>query len=139
MFRTIATAAAALVMAVALAGPAAAATWTGSRGMPTIQKATWDSLEFVDEVVASNCKSRKLVGAKVTKNPTGLKFRGEIPVAGKWSEQWTMSRCGKEIRYALEFVFGADGRTRLNIKDLTPASALEKEVLKALVDVLRPQ
>lgn len=64
---------------------------------------------ILDMAYGGECKTeRRVLRMEITKQPEGLKVRGDKMMAGKWGERWTIDRCGQPIAY--DMTFTADGR-----------------------------
>ncbi|HEY7252492.1 MAG TPA: hypothetical protein VIG37_18485 [Methylomirabilota bacterium] len=51
----------------------------------------------------ARCRTRKIVATEVVAPLEDAQVEGDRPVAGKWSELWTLDRCGMPIGYLIRF------------------------------------
>jgi hypothetical protein len=51
----------------------------------------------------ARCRTRKIVATEVVTPLEDGQVEGDRPVAGKWSELWTLDRCGMSIGYLIRF------------------------------------
>jgi hypothetical protein len=61
-----------------------------------------------DSLQDTSCQSRRLVDTRIVEEDEAYVFRNGRLVDGKWSETWTLDRCGKNVDIRLDFE--ADGR-----------------------------
>ncbi|MDU8943964.1 hypothetical protein [Ovoidimarina sediminis] len=66
------------------------------------------SIMFFDALQDTTCDSRRVVDTRIVAEDEVYMFREGRLVQGKWSEVWTLDRCGKTARHRLDFE--ADGR-----------------------------
>ena len=67
-----------------------------------------NSIMFFDMLQDSACENRRLVDTRIVAEDEAYVFRNGRLVEGKWSEVWTLDRCGAPARHRLDFE--ADGR-----------------------------
>jgi hypothetical protein len=66
------------------------------------------SVMFFDSLQDASCQSRRLIDTRIVKEDKAYVFQNGRLVDGKWSEVWTLDRCGKAVEVRLDFE--ADGR-----------------------------
>lgn len=59
----------------------------------------------------ARCRTRKVVATELLAPLEGSQVEGGRPVAGQWTERWTLDRCGATIRYVVRFKTTARGTT----------------------------
>lgn len=66
------------------------------------------SVIFFDSLQDTSCQSRRLIDTRIVKEDEAYVFQNGRLVDGKWTEIWTLDRCGKKAEVRLDFE--ADGR-----------------------------
>lgn len=57
------------------------------------------------------CRTRKVTNTEVVLPLDGAQVEEGRPVAGHWTERWTLDRCGAPVRYIINFVTTRGGTT----------------------------
>lgn len=57
------------------------------------------------------CQARKVINTEVLQPLEGGAVQDGRPIEGKWTERWTLDRCGKPIRYVVRFSTTPKGTT----------------------------
>lgn len=89
-----------------------------------------DSRQEGDE----GCQSRKVVNTEVVEPLVtgGAQFRG------KWSEQWTLDRCGKRVYYSIEFTTGQAGTFFQVSRAIAPSGTATAKSRSPEKDLIEP-
>ena len=65
----------------------------------------------LSELEGGPCRTRKVTDTEVLFPVDGAQVEDGRPVAGHWSERWTIDRCGAPVRYIIRFVTTRTGTT----------------------------
>jgi hypothetical protein len=57
------------------------------------------------------CRTRQVTNTEVLLPLEGARVEDGRPVAGHWTERWTLDRCGTPVRYIVDFVTTPNGTT----------------------------
>jgi len=57
------------------------------------------------------CRTRQVTNTEVVLPLQEARVEGGRPVAGHWTERWTLDRCGTPVRYIIDFVTNPNGTT----------------------------
>ena len=83
---------------------------------PTLQKDVTSDLFVAETALAGKCKSSRIVDTKITRPPKTLATeRGTGLAVAKWTERWTIDRCGKKVFYTLHFDMRGSAGTMFEI------------------------
>src|SRR2546430_1667926 len=90
----------------------------------------------LSELEGGPCRTRKVTDTEVLFPVDGAQVEDGRPVAGHWSERWTIDRCGAPVRYIIRFVLKAFGVIDLVGPGGRPEwiSRAEIEGIRALVE-----
>ena len=59
----------------------------------------------------ARCRSRKVVATEVLTPVEDARVENGRPVAGRWTERWTVERCGAPVGYVIRFTTHGGGTT----------------------------
>jgi uncharacterized protein YceK len=65
----------------------------------------------LSELEGGVCRARKVTDTELLLPVEGAKVEDGRPVAGHWTERWTLDRCGAPVRYIIRFVTTRTGTT----------------------------
>lgn len=83
---------------------------------PTLQKDVTSDLFVAETALAGKCKSSRLLDTKITRPPKTLGVeRGTGLAVAKWTERWTIDRCGKKVFYTIHFDMHGSAGTMFEI------------------------
>jgi hypothetical protein len=83
---------------------------------PTLQKDVTSDLFVAETALAGKCKSSRIVDTKITRPPKTLGVeRGTGLAVAKWTERWTIDRCGKKVFYTIHFDMRGSAGTMFEI------------------------
>jgi len=86
-------------------------------GSSQLKRDTWAAIEKYDQGLAPSCHKRKVKDTAVTEPSDG----------GKWSEQWTIDRCGEAASYRVAYTSDPKGGTSMSIQSNAPAAATKPD------------
>jgi hypothetical protein len=81
---------------------------------PELRDETLRAMQKNENTQAPNCLLRKITDTKVTVRPSKIRIENDVLLEGKWTELWTLDRCGKTIVY--KHHYAADGKGATSIK-----------------------
>ena len=83
----------------------------------TLQHDVTTYIMAIEQVLAARCKKPRIVDTRITRPPKTLaEERGTGLAHAKWTERWTIDRCGKKIPYTIDFDMRGSAGTVFNIK-----------------------
>ena len=59
----------------------------------------------------ARCRIRKVVATQIVAPVVGGELEGDRPIAGQWTERWTLDRCGVPVGYVIRFTTTRKGTT----------------------------
>lgn len=74
------------------------------------------------------CRTRKVTNTEIVSPLDGGQVDGGKPVAGQWTERWTIDRCGASIHYLVRFITTRTGTTFNTERETgrAPAAGVER-------------
>jgi hypothetical protein len=81
-----------------------------------LQRDTLSYLIVTDKIAArasqAQCQDRTIVNTEVIEQPHEVQLEGKRLLQGRWTERWTLNRCGTLIPYRV--AYSADEKTGLS-------------------------
>ncbi len=81
-----------------------------------LQRDTLSQLIVTDKIAAGSaqvkCQDRTVVNTEVIEQPQDVRLEGKRLLQGRWTERWTLNRCGSLILYRVAYV--ADGKAGIS-------------------------
>jgi hypothetical protein len=108
--------------APAIKAGAAAGKFPGhSLSSPMLQRDTLSQLIVTDKIAAGaaqvKCQDRTVVNTEVIEQPQDVRREGKRLLQGRWTERWTLDRCGSLVLYRV--AYSADGKSGISY-EVTP-------------------
>ena len=82
-----------------------------------LQSGTLETIKFRESFAANGCAKVEVVGTEVTGESIPPRYDGDQLTDGRWTERWTVDRCGKTVRYRVGYSIN---RTGAVVIDLSP-------------------
>jgi hypothetical protein len=86
-----------------------------------LQRDTLSYLIVTDKIASgaaqAKCQDRTVVNTEVIEQPRDVRLEGKRLLQGRWTERWTLNRCGSLIPYRVAYV--ANEKTGISY-DVTP-------------------
>jgi hypothetical protein len=83
----------------------------------TLQKDVTSDLFTAEKALAGSCKKSRVVDTRITRRPKSLaQERGTGLAVARWTERWTIDRCGTKVFYTIHFDMRGSAGTIFNIE-----------------------
>ena len=80
-----------------------------------LQNDTMETIKVMESLGGKSCTQRKVIGTEVIERGIDPKYDGDRLVEGKWTERWTVDRCGKVVRYRVMYSINQMGGQVINL------------------------